>query len=134
MLEKIKKSWSLLTVKVAVVALLVSIVSLYMPWFTYDNLSQTVMQAIHADPDFFVGALPVLFIAVLWVLIFFLINHPKLTLVGDAVLIFMYAGFVIAGKDRNLNQGAGAYLYLAAVIVCIICAFATKKQREEKNS
>lgn len=129
MMDKVKGTWSLLTVKIAIGAVLVSLVSLYLPWFTYGGQSQTLNEAMKADPDFFVGAMPVMIAAAIWIVVFFLLNHPKLTLLGDVAMLFMYAAFAVAADDRNLNQGVGFYLYLVAAIVCIVCAFATKKRR-----
>lgn len=130
MLEKIKISWKVLTVKIGVGAVVISLLSLFMPWFTYNNMSQSVVQAIKADPDFFAGVSPIFAVSMLWVVGFFLTNHPKLTLVGDAALLFLYAGFAIAGSDRGLSAGVGSYLYLLMVFVCIVCAFLTKKRKK----
>lgn len=128
-MEKVKVCWKIITVKVAVVAAVLAAVSLFLPWFTYMGLSQSMMDAVAADPEFFTGFLPVIFIALLWIVVFFLLNHPKLTLVGDAALLFVGVGAIILGKDRGLSVGMGAWLFVLAVATCLICAFITKKQR-----
>lgn len=133
MIEKVKMMWKVLTVKIGAAAVAVSFISLFLPWFTYKDMSQSVMQAIHADPDYFTGLLPAMVIAMLWIVFFFLTNHSKLTLLGDAVLLFVYAGMAIEGFDRGLSAGVGSYLYLLAVLVCIICAFLTKKQGKRRR-
>lgn len=129
MLNKVKQCWGTLTVKIAVIASVLSIVSLYLPWFTYGGQSQSVMEAIEADPDFFAGAMPILLVAALVTIVLFLTNHPKLSLIGPAVMAFMFMALKVAGDERNLNSGIGTYLYLVVIIVCIVCAFATKKHR-----
>lgn len=128
-MEKMKVCWKMATVKISVAAVILAAVSLFLPWFTFMGLSQSMMDAISADPEFFTGFLPVLIIAMLWVVVFFLLNHPKLTLVGDAALLFVGVGTMILGMDRGLNPGLGAGLFVVAVLVCIVCAFLTKKQR-----
>ena len=57
-MEKIKETWKLVTVKIALAAAVLALVSLYLPWYTRDNLSQTIMQAIKERPDYYGGALP----------------------------------------------------------------------------
>ncbi len=44
-------------------------------------------------------------------------------------MAFMFMVLKVAGDERNLNSGIGTYLYLVVIIVCIVCAFATKKRR-----
>ena len=129
-MEKIKETWKLVTVKIALAAAVLALVSLYLPWYTRDNLSQTIMQAIKERPDYSVGALPVVVIGALWTAAFFLLNHPKLTLFGDAALIFMFLAFVMEASGRGISLGMGAYLYAVMVIALIVCAFATKKIRK----
>lgn len=131
-MEKIKETWKLITVKIAIGAAVLALVSLYLPWYTRDNLSQTVMQAINERPDYFVGALPVVIIGALWTAVFFLLNHPKLTLIGDAALIFMFLAFSMETWGRDISLGMGAYLYAVMTIALIVCAFATKKIRKMK--
>ena len=121
-MEKIKETWKLVTVKIALAAAVLALVSLYLPWYTRDNLSQTIMQAIKERPDYYVGALPVVVIGALWTAAFFLLNHPKLTLIGLA--------FVMEASGRGISLGMGAYLYAVMVIALIVCAFATKKIRK----
>ncbi len=131
-MEKIKETWKLITVKIAIGAAVLALVSLYLPWYTRDNLSQTVMQAINERPDYFVGALPVVIIGALWTAVFFLLNHPKLTLIGDAALMFMFLAFSMETWGRDISLGMGAYLYAVMTIALIVCAFATKKIRKMK--
>lgn len=133
MIEKVKMMWKLLTVKIGVVAVAVSFISLFLPWLTYRDISQSLMQALHADPDYFAGLLPAVVIAMFWIVFFFLTNHSKLTLLGDLVLLFVYGGMAIEGFDRGLSAGVGSYLYLLAVLVCIICAFLTRKQGRRRK-
>ena len=130
MFETVKKSVRRVTVIAALVLAVLCFVSLYLPWFTLNGESQSVMEAVKADPDFFTGLLPTIILLLLWVAVFFLTNHPKLTLVGALALLPIGATLVYAGQDRGLGTGFGTYIYFLAAIGFIVCAFATKKLKK----
>ena len=131
--EIIKKSAHRVTVIFALAAVALSFVSLYLPWFTLDNMSQSVMQAVREDPDFFVGLLPAIVIALSWIAVFFVTNHPKLSLLGVLALLFLGVALIIAGVDRGLGIGFGGYLYMLLNLVFIGCSFATKKMKKDQQ-
>ena len=134
MKEKIKATWSLITVKAALAAAALAAVSLYLPWYTNGTLNQSLMQRVGENPDYYIGAVPVILAGILLTVIFFLTNHPKLTLIGDVAMAVMYLAFTvmeIAGYN-DVRLAMGAYLYLTAMAVLIVCAFATRKIRKEK--
>lgn len=134
MKEKIKAAWSLITVKIAVVAAALAAVSLYLPWYTNGTLNQSLMQRVNENPDFYVGAVPVILVGIFLTVIFFLTNHPKLTLIGDLLMSAMYLAFAVmeTAGYHDVRLAVGAYLYLIATLLLIVCAFATKKIRNAK--
>lgn len=129
-MEKMKQSWSVVTVKIAVIAVVIALVSIFLPWFSRDNMSQTLKQAVDADPEFYVGILPAIVVGAIWIVLCFLLNHPKLTLVGTVVMAFCGLAVVVLAMGWNLSLGLGTWFYLLAVVVCVVCAFATKKIRK----
>ena len=130
-MNKIKKSWRTPTVKIAVIAVLAAIACLFLPWLKGEDITLSLMTAVRENPAEYTGVLPLIMVSALWVIFMFLLNHPKLTLVGDLPLIFILAGFFILDSDSETKPGFGRYLYLAAVLVCVICAFLTRKRREK---
>lgn len=132
-----KKPLQMPTVWIALVLSLAAIVAIFLPWVSASAMgvtqSMTFRQLTSEEETLFMTPLAV--IANLWVILFFLTNHPKLTLIGTlanafSILIIMMA---ISQFNGMLQYGAGFYLYIAATIICFVCAFATKKQKKAKK-
>lgn len=85
------------------------------------------MDAIETDPDFYNGFLTVIVISLIWSTAFFLLNHPKLTLIGTVPAFLCGLIIVLAAGDSPASLGSGAILYMIATVALIVMAFATKK-------
>lgn len=131
MTEKIKTTFGIVTVKIALGAVILCFISLFMPWLTEGRLSMTLIQAFQEKPSYFAGMPALLAVGLLWVAAFFLLNFPKLTLVGDVPLLVVWLGLMVTASDYGLTLGIGSYLYLILVIVCIVMAFMTKKIKKD---
>lgn len=127
MLEKIKVSFGRLTVKIALGAVVVAFISSFLPWLTEGTKSQSLMQAFAEKPDYFVGFPLMLIGGLLWIAVWFLLNHPKLTLVGVFSLLLVWLVMLMVASDYGLNLGMGFFLYIIAVVICVVMAFMTKK-------
>lgn len=134
MLERIKMSFSRLTVKIALGAVVAAFISKYLPWLTDKTHSQSLAQAIAAKPDYFTGVPTLLMVGLLWVAVWFLLNHPKLTLLGDAPLLLVWLGMLMTASDYSLDLGIGAFLFILAVAVCVVMAFMTKKLKKDAGA
>lgn len=130
MIENVKKSWSVVTVKVAVCAAAAALISLFLHWFTYKDEGMSLIEIVRESPEYFKGVLPLFLLGIVWVAVFFLLNHPKLTLLGDVLLLFMYAAMALEGANHGLSMGVGNILFLIAVIACVVCAFLTRKRKK----
>lgn len=127
MLEKIKISFGRLTVKIALAAVIIVFISQYLPWLTEGNKSQSLAQAFAEKPDYFIGFPIILIGGVLWIGVCFLLNHPKLTLVGFLPLLLVWLVMLMTASDYGLNLSVGFFLYIIALVVSVVMAFATKK-------
>lgn len=125
--EKIKMSFKCVTVKIALAAVVLGALCPFMPWLTEGRYSMSMTQAFAEKPGYFTGMPAMLIGGLLWIAVFFLLNHPKLSLVGNAPLLIIWLVFLMTASDFGLNLGVGSYLFLIAVIVCIVTAFMTKK-------
>lgn len=132
MLEKVKMSIKRPTVIIALVAVILGYVSQYLPWLTDRTHSQTLAQAIAEKPDYFIGFPAILLIGFLWVAVWFLLNHPKLTLVGILPLQFIWLVMLMIASDYGISLGLGFWVYVIMQIVCVVMVFATKKIKKEK--
>lgn len=132
MLKKVKDAWRVPTVKAALVAVVLEFISLYLPFYVQDNLSMSVMGAIAEKPSYYVGFPWVIYVGILWVLAFFLTNHPKLTLLGDFWLLFLGLSFCVDIRNHGLQTGMGVYVYFFMILVCMVCAILTRKQKKQK--
>lgn len=135
MLEKIKSTFRLVTVKIALCAVILCFISQYLPWLTEGKHSQSLAEAFAEKPDYFVGFPVMLIGGILWIAAWFLLNHPKLTLVGVLPLMLVWLVMLITASEYGLNPGVGFFLYIIAVIVSAVMAFATKKikKKDEKD-
>lgn len=133
MLEKIKVSFGRLTVKIAVGAAIAALLSQYLTWLTDGRHTQSLAQAFAEKPDYFVGFPFILFGGTLWVAVCFLLNHPKLSLVGLVPLQLIWLAMLMTASDYGLSLGAGFFLFIAAMIVCVVMVFKTKKIKTEFN-
>lgn len=128
-----KKTWKKPTVLVAWGAVVAAFLSLYMTWGQQDGITASFMALIKEDPEFFQGVLALTVVGLLWSALFFLLNHPKLTLLGDLVSAFCGFAMSFSLVDIGVDLGFGAILFFLAIIVLIVMAFATKKIRQPKN-
>lgn len=128
----IKTSFNKLTVKIALGAVVLCFLCRYLPWLTEGKQSMSMVEAIEEKSSYFAGITAVLIVGFLWVIVFFLLNHPKLTLIGDVALLVVWLVFLMTASDYNLNLGFGAILHLILVIACIVLAFLTKKTKKAK--
>lgn len=133
MLNKIKMSFGRLTVKIALGAVVLTFISQYLPWLTDRTHSQSLAEAFVEKSSYFAGMPVVLIIGLLWVAVWFLLNHPKLTLVGILPLIFIWLSLLATASNYGINLGIGSFLYIIMVIVCVVMAFLTKKQRNNTS-
>lgn len=129
MMEKVKLSFGRLTVKIALVAVVFTLISPFLPWLTEGDRSQSLMQAYAEKPDYFVGFPLMIVGGVLWIGVWFLLNHPKLTLVGVLPLLLICLVMLMTASDYGLNLGIGFFIYSIAVVVSAAMAFATKKSK-----
>jgi hypothetical protein len=127
-----KKAWNLPTVWVALGAVVLAVISIYLPWLTYRKETASLIEVIESDPDFFTGFLPLIFIGLAWNVAFFLLNHPKLTLLGNLPVFFCGLIMIIAIGETPADLGFGAILFMIASVTMIVMAFATKKIRKAK--
>lgn len=129
MMEKIKMSFGRLTVKIALAAVIICFISQFLPWLTEKKQSMSLVEAFAEKPTYFAGMPIMLIVGLLWVAVWFLLNHPKLTLVGIVPLVLVALVLLMTASDFGLNLGIGFFLYVIALIVCVVMAFMTKKQR-----
>lgn len=127
MLEKVKMSFERVTVKIALIAAVLGYVSQYLPWLTDKTHSQSLAQAIAEKPDYFIGFPIIMIVGFLWIIVCFLLNHPKLALVGWLPLNFMWLVMLMTASDYGLNLGMGFFVYIIVQIVCLVMVFMTKK-------
>lgn len=132
MLETVKASFSRMTVKISLGAMVLCFISRYLPWLTDRSHSQSMVEAFAEKPSYFVG-MPIMVIGgILLVAALFLLDRPKLTLIGDAVLTVVWLVFLMTASDYGLDLGIGAFLYLIAVIACVVMAFLTRRMKKAK--
>lgn len=127
--DKIKMSFGCLTVKIALAAVILTFVSIYLPWLTDRTRSQSLAEAIAAKPKYFAGMPVVLIVGLLWIAVWFLLNHPKLTLIGVLPLSFICMSMISTASNYHINLGFGFFLYILMIIVCVVMAFLTKKKK-----
>ena len=133
MLEKVKVSFGRLTVKIGLCAAILCFISQYMTWLTEDERSTSLAGLIAEEPDFFEGLPAMLIGGVLWIAVCFLLNHPKLTLIGVLPLLVILLAMLTTASGFGYGLGMGVFLYIIALVVCVVMAFATKKiKREDK--
>lgn len=131
MMKTVKLSFGRLTVKVALGAVVLAFVSQYLPWLTEGSKSQSLAQAFAEEPDYFVGFPIMLVGGIIWIAVWFLLNHPKLTLVGILPLLLVWLVMLMTASDYGLNLGMGFFIYIIAVSVSAAMAFATRKMKKE---
>ncbi len=129
-MEKIKASFSCVTVKIALVADLLCFVSIFLPWLTERGHTMSLTEAFAEKPSYFVGMPVMLAAGLIWVALWFLLNHPKLTLVGVLPLLLVALVMVMTASDYGLALGIGFFLYVIGLIACVVMAFMTKKIRK----
>lgn len=127
MLEKMKLSFGRLTVKIALGAAAIAFISQYLPWLTDGRLSQSLASVFAEDPEYYVGLPTLLAGGLLWVALCFLLNHPKLALVGILSQIFIVLAMVMTASKYDLHMGFGFFIYSIAVVTCIVMVFLTRK-------
>lgn len=131
MKNKIQTSWNRRTVKIALGAVALAFISQFLPWMTTPGLLEeetaSLIGIYTADTSFFAGVPMVLLVSLLWIALWFLCNHPKLTLIGVIPLLFVWFGFLLIGGKYGAKLHIGFYIYFIAVVVCAVMAFATKK-------
>lgn len=127
MLNKMKLSFERLTVKIALGAAVIAFISQYLPWLTDGRLSQSLASVFAEDPEYYVG-LPILLVGgLLWIVLCFLLNHPKLALVGTLPQIFTVLVMSMTASEHDLHMGVGFFVYSIAVVICIVMVFLTRK-------
>lgn len=131
-MECIKVSVAKKTVLIALAAAVVCFITRWLPWFTYGSYSMSMAGAIAEKPSYFAGVTLMHTVGVLWLLVFFLTNHPKLSIIGVLPLIFLWMSMLFTASDYDMGVGFGAYVYILTVVVCIAMAFATKKTKKAK--
>lgn len=133
MLEKIKTSFGRLTVKIALGAIIIAFISQYLPWLTEGTRSQSLAEAFAEKPDYFVGFPVMLIGGLLWMAVWFLLNHPKLTLVGVIPLLLVWLVMLMVASDYGLNLGMGFFIYIIALVLCVVMSFMTKKIKKNPS-
>ncbi len=129
MLNKMKRSFGRPTVRIALVAVVLALVSLFLPWLSRGELSTSLMGAYLEEPEYFMGLPAVILCSLLWLAVCFLLNHPKLSLVGILPLLFAWFGILLIAGEVEAKLGIGFFIYFIAAVVCVVMAFATKKLR-----
>ncbi|MDO4327353.1 MAG: hypothetical protein Q4E24_15230 [bacterium] len=133
-MKTIQISLKRLTVRIALGAVILAFISQFLPWMKTGNQSQSLIGIYTADTSFFAGVPMVLLLSLLWIAGWFLLNHPKLTLIGIVPLLFVWFGFLLIGGKYQASLGIGFFVYLIAVLTCAAMAFATKKIKTNTNS
>ncbi len=133
-MKTIETSFKRLTVRIALGAVILSFISQFLPWLRTGSLSSSLIGIYTANASFFAGVPMVVLVSLLWIAACFLFNHPKLTLIGDLPLLFVWFGFFLIGGKYQASMGVGFFVYLIAVLLCIAMAFATKKIKTNANS
>lgn len=133
MLDKVKLSFARITVKIALAALVLAFISQYLPWLTEKSHSQTLAEAFAEKPSYFVGFPQMLIGGILWIAVCFLLNHPKLSLIGNLPLLLVWLVLLMVASDYGLDLVIGFFLYIIALVVCVAMAFATKKIKKGKE-
>ena len=70
---------------------------------------------------------------ILWIAVCFLLNQPKLSLIGNLPLLLVWLVLLMVASDYGLDLGIGFFLYIIALVVCVAMAFATKKIKKGKE-
>lgn len=133
MLKMIQVSLKRLTVRIALAAVVLIFISQFLPWITARGQSMSMMAIYTQDTSFFAGVPVVTLLSLLWIALWFMLNHPKLTLIGVLPLLFVWFGFLLVGGKYEADMGIGFFIYLIAVLICVIMAFATKKIKEKNK-
>lgn len=134
MLKTIQVSLKRLTVRIALGAVVLIFISQFLPWITARGQSMSMMAIYTQDTSFFAGVPAMTLLSLLWIALWFMLNHPKLTLIGVLPLLFVWFGFLLIGGKYQASLGIGFFVYLISVLACAVMAFATKKIKTNTNS
>lgn len=130
--KTIQASLKRVTVKIALGAVALTFISQFFPWLTARGQRMSLMAIYTQDASFFTGVPAIILCSLLWIAVLFLLNHPKLTLLGVFPLLFVWFGFLLIGGKYEAPLGIGFFIYLIAVLTCIVMAFATKKIKADE--
>lgn len=130
-MERIKASVSIRTIQIALGGLAVCIISIFLPWLSASvfgiNVSYSMVEAFRVEPEWFEGVPALLAVGLLWMLVLYLLGHPKIALIGVVPLAIVWLGMFVTADESGFSLSIGAFVYLLGLIVCIVMSFMTKK-------
>lgn len=130
-MEKIKASVSIRTVQIALGGLAVCIISIFLPWLSASawgiSVNLSMVDAFQDSPEWFEGMPALLAVGLLWMLVLYLLGHPKIALIGVVPLAIVWLGMFVTADEYGFSLGTGAFIYLIGLIVCVVMSFMTKK-------
>lgn len=122
MLNKIKGSIHWRPVKIALAAVVVAFISVWLPWLADETHSQSLAEAFSAKPDYFTGMPAMVTLGMLWTALSFLLFRRKLALLGLIPMAIVWGKVLMTASDYGLYLGIGFYLYIISVVVCVVMA------------
>lgn len=132
MLKTIQVSLKSLTVRIALAAAVLIFISQFLPWISSRGQSMSMIEIYTQDASFFAGVPAVTLLSILWIALWFMLNHPKLTLIGVLPLLLVWFGFLLIGGKYEADMGIGFFIYPIALLICVIMAFTTKKIKGQR--
>lgn len=136
-MERIKKAVTTPTILIGLGGVVLGVISIFLPWFTNVlldlSLDQTLDLAEWFQGETQVGTIlrVLLIVGFVWMGVFYLLRFPKTALIGILPLALVwFIMYLAADNARGTSLGAGAYVYIAALILCIIMSFATPKMQK----
>ena len=126
-MERIKKAVTTRTIQIALGALVVCVITMFLPWLAQGRRTMSLAELLE-EGDERLDMVPVMLtVGFLWMVIFYLLRFPKIALAGILPLAFIWmAVYMAADQLSGVNLGLGAYLYMLMLIVCIVASFLTR--------
>ena len=130
-MERVKVSVLIRTIQIALGCVAVCFISIFLPWLTASvwgvKVNLSMVEAFKENPTWFEGMPLLLAVGLLWMLILYLLGRPKLALIGVVPLAIVWLGMFVTADEYGFDLGIGAFIYLIALIACIVMSFMTKK-------
>lgn len=130
-MDRIKAAVTTRTIQIALGGLAVCFISIFFPWLTDSFLGEkrslSMVKAFQANPTWFEGVPILLAVGLLWMLVFYLFRFPKIALIGILALAVVWLAMFVTADEYRFKLGFGAYVYIIALIVCVVMSFLTKK-------